>query len=51
MDNLPELKGIGADGNEYQLLDEQSVEQVVGSVQNELRNDRGPNFYNLPFLF
>jgi len=31
-------------------LDEKTVGQTVEAVQNELRADRGPDFYKLPVL-
>jgi hypothetical protein len=34
-----------------QLLTPENIEQVIDSVQNELRQERGPNFYLLPGLF
>jgi hypothetical protein len=51
-ENLPGLKRFDeATAVEVQALDEEQIKTVVESVQNELRNDRGPDFYKLPYLF
>jgi len=49
-ENLPKLTRDEA-GSEVQVLSEEQVDAVVASVQEELRAERGPDFYKLPVLF
>lgn len=50
-ENLPKLTREDDSGSEVEVLSEAQVDAVIASVQEELRAERGPDFYKLPVLF
>jgi hypothetical protein len=47
---LPKLTKT-VSGAEVSVLSQKQADQVVSAVQEELRAERGPDFYKLPVLF